>query len=119
VPEGATRGDSGASPGEAPAAMRAKRKTKAKAGDAAPAKKPTPRAGTKQAKMIEMLKRPQGATVEQIAAATGWQHHTICGAISGALKKKLGLTVDATRIREAGPNKTGAKGSTTVYRIVT
>ena len=36
----------------------------------------TPRAGTKQALMIELLKRPEGATVEQIAAATGWQHHT-------------------------------------------
>jgi hypothetical protein len=80
--------------------------------------KPTPRAGTKQAQMIEMLKRPEGATVEQIAAATGWQHHTIRGAISGALKKKLGLTVEATRTREVGPNKTGAKGSSTTYRIV-
>jgi hypothetical protein len=59
----------------------------------------TPRAGTKQALMIELLKRPEGATVEQIAAATGWQHHTIRGAISGALKKKLGLTVETTRTR--------------------
>jgi Protein of unknown function (DUF3489) len=67
--------------------------------------------------MIELLKRPEGATVEQIAAATGWQHHTIRGAISGALKKKLGLTVEATRVREVGPNKPGAKGSSTVYRI--
>jgi predicted ArsR family transcriptional regulator len=105
------------------AATPAKRKAKAKAkaakrGKAAPAEKPTPRAGTKQAKMIEMLKRPEGATVEQIAAATGWQHHTIRGAISGALKKKLGLTVEATRTREVGPNKTGAKGSATIYRIV-
>jgi DNA-binding MarR family transcriptional regulator len=75
------------------------------------------RAATKQALMIELLKRPEGATVEQIAAATGWQHHTIRGAISGALKKKLGLTVEATRTREVGPNKTGAKGSSTVYRI--
>jgi hypothetical protein len=79
----------------------------------------TPRAGTKQAQMIEMLKRPEGATVEQIAAATGWQHHTIRGAISGALKKKLGLAVKATRTREVGPNQTGAKGSSTVYRILT
>jgi hypothetical protein len=86
--------------------------------EAEAAAKPTPRAGTKQALMIEMLKRPEGATVEQIAAATGWQHHTIRGAISGALKKKLGLTVEATRTREVGPNKTGAKGSSTVYRIV-
>jgi Protein of unknown function (DUF3489) len=78
----------------------------------------TPRAGTKQALMIELLKRPEGATVEQIAAATGWQHHTIRGAISGALKKKLGLTVETTRTREVGPNKSGAKCSSTVYRIV-
>jgi hypothetical protein len=103
------------------AATPAKRKAKAKAakpGKAAPAEKPTPRAGTKQALMIELLRRPEGATVEQIAAATGWQHHTIRGAISGALKKKLGLKVEATRTREVVPNKTGAKGSSTVYRIV-
>jgi Protein of unknown function (DUF3489) len=105
-------------------AGRAKRKANAEPaatgseGDAQPTAKPTPRAGTKQAQMIEMLKRPEGATVEQIAEATGWQHHTIRGAISGALKKKLGLTVEATRTREVGPNKTGAKGSSTVYRIV-
>ena len=104
----------------AEAATPAKRgaKAKAKPAKAAPAEKPTPRAGTKQAQMIELLMRPEGATVEQIAAATGWQHHTIRGAISGALKKKLGLNVEATRTREVGPNKTGAKGSSTVYRIV-
>ena len=104
----------------AEAAAPAKRRTKAKAkpAKAASSEKPTPRAGTKQAQMIELLKRPEGATVEQIAAATGWQHHTIRGAISGALKKKLGLNVEATRTREVGPNKTGAKGSSTVYRIV-
>jgi hypothetical protein len=92
-------------------------KGKARVTKAASADRPTPRTGTKQARMIEMLKRPQGATVEQIAEATGWQHHTIRGAISGALKKKLGLTVEATRTREVGPNKAGAKGSSTVYRI--
>jgi hypothetical protein len=93
--------------------------TAAEAAPEAPATtRPTPRAGTKQAQMIAMLKRPEGATVEQIAEATGWQHHTIRGAISGALKKKLGLTIEATRTREVGPNKTGAKGSSTVYRIV-
>jgi hypothetical protein len=104
---------------EAPVAAKrgAKAKT-AKPGKGAPAEKPTPRAGTKQALLIELLQRPEGATVEQIAAATGWQQHTIRGAISGALKKKLGLNVEATRTREVGPNKVGAKGSTTVYRIV-
>ena len=60
--------------------------------------------------MIELLKRPEGATVEQIAEVTGWQKHTIRGAISGALKKKLGLTVETTRTREVGPNKTGRQG---------
>ena len=110
-----------AEPSESGAAAKpAKRKAKAKAepSNAAPADKPAPRAGTKQAQMIGLLRRPEGATVEQIAAATGWQHHTIRGAISGSLKKKLGLTVEATRTREVGPNKTGAKGSSTVYRII-
>jgi hypothetical protein len=108
----------------APAAAKRKAKTQAakakapKPAKTAPADKPTPRAGTKQATMIEMLKRPEGATVEQIVEATGWQKHTVRGAISGALKKKLGLTVEATRTREVGPEKTGAKGSSTVYRIV-
>jgi hypothetical protein len=83
----------------------AKKTETAPGGD--PSAKPTHRAGTKQARMIELLRRPEGATVEQIAAATGWQHHTIRGAISGALKKKLGLTVEATRTREVGPNKAG------------
>jgi Protein of unknown function (DUF3489) len=122
---GATSADAGAQAVDATApvteadsaATRGKRKARvsAKPGKAAPDEKPTPRASTKQAQMIEMLKRPEGATVEQIAAATGWQHHTIRGAISGALKKKLGLTVEATRTREVG--KTGAKGSSMVYRI--
>jgi Protein of unknown function (DUF3489) len=105
---------------QAPAAAKAKaaKAKPAKPAQAASADKPTPRAGTKQAQMIKLMERPEGATVEQIAAATGWQHHTIRGAISGALKKKLGLNVEATRTREVGPEKTGAKGSATVYRIV-
>ena len=60
--------------------------------------------------MIELLKRPEGATVEQIAKATGWQKHTIRGAISGALKKKLGLNVEATRTREVGPEEDRRQG---------
>ena len=91
--------------------------TAPKPAKAASSEKPTPRAGTKQAKLIELLRRPEGATVEQIAKATGWQHHTIRGAISGALKKKLGLNVEATRTRQIGLNDSGAKGSSTVYRI--
>jgi uncharacterized protein DUF3489 len=116
APTSGEAGAAGEGPGEVAEAGTAAPPA-ASAPEAQPAGKPTPRAGTKQALMIEMLKRPEGATVEQIAAATGWQHHTIRGAISGALKKKLGLTVEATRIREVGPNQAGAKGSATVYRI--
>jgi hypothetical protein len=124
---GARATDAAAPAAEADAAATpAKRRTEAKVAKAkstkpetaAAADKPTPRTGTKQARMIDMLKRPEGATVKQIAAATGWQHHTIRGAISGALKRKLGFTVEATRTRAVGPNKTGAKGSSTVYRII-
>jgi Protein of unknown function (DUF3489) len=111
----ATEADGAATPAKAKAKAAKAKSTKPE--KAAPPHKPTPRAGTKQALMIDLLRRPEGATVEQIAAATGWQHHTIRGAISGALKKKLGLTVEATRTREVGPNRTGAKGSSTVYRI--
>jgi hypothetical protein len=109
-----TEADGAATPAKkGKAAKRKARVTKAASGD-----KPTPRTGTKQAKLIELLRRPEGATVAQIAEATGWQHHTIRGAISGALKKNLGLSIEATRTREVGPNKTGAKGSATTYRIV-
>jgi hypothetical protein len=63
----------------------------------------TPRAGTKQAKLITLLQAPDGATMDEIVAATGWLAHTARGAMSGALGKKLGLVVtsekDATRGR--------------------
>ena len=56
-----------------------------------------PREGTKQAALIEMLKRAQGATLNEIVEATGWQPHTARGAMSGALKKRLGLTVTSEK----------------------
>jgi hypothetical protein len=59
--------------------------------------KPQIREGTKQATLIAMLRRPEGADLDEIAEATGWQKHTIRGAISGALKKKLGLEVTSTK----------------------
>jgi hypothetical protein len=48
---------------------------------------------SKQGEVIAMLRRPQGATVEEVASAMGWQRHTVRGLFSGTLKKKLGLTV--------------------------
>jgi hypothetical protein len=51
------------------------------------------RSNSKQARVIAMLCRPAGTTIEAIAAATGWQRHTVRGLISGTLKKKLGLAL--------------------------
>jgi Protein of unknown function (DUF3489) len=48
---------------------------------------------SKQDAVIAMLRRPEGATVDEIASATGWQRHTVRGVFSGTLKKKLGLTL--------------------------
>jgi hypothetical protein len=56
------------------------------------AKKPS-HTTSKQARLIEMLRHPGGASITQIMTATGWQPHTVRGAISGALKKKLGLKI--------------------------
>jgi len=52
---------------------------------------------SKQDAVIAMLRRPEGATVDEVASAMGWQRHTVRGLFSGALKKKLGLTLTASR----------------------
>ena len=53
-----------------------------------PAKRPS-----KQDVVIAMLRQPEGATVDEVASVTGWQCHTVRGVFSGALRKKLGLTL--------------------------
>ncbi len=65
------------------------------------------RAGTKQAQIIALMQRPEGASIAEIVEATGWLAHTARSAISGALKKKLGLRI--TSVKEQG------RGA--VYRI--
>jgi hypothetical protein len=55
------------------------------------------RSDSKQAKVIAMLKRPVGATVEQIVKATGWQPHTVRGFFAGVLKKRLGIEVTSEK----------------------
>jgi hypothetical protein len=64
----------------------------------APARKTTgaARAGTKLSALIALLSRKSGVTLEEAAKATGWQHHSIRGAMSGALKKKMGLNLSST-----------------------
>ena len=55
------------------------------------------REGTKQSLLIDLLRQPKGATLAEIVEATGWQQHTVRGAMAGALKKKLGLTVTSEK----------------------
>ena len=54
--------------------------------------------------MVHLASLPDGgpATIAEIAEATGWQHHSIRGAISGSLKKKLGLTVTSEKVEGRG-----------------
>lgn len=79
----------------------AKKKTartrKAKSKTAAATKR-TPRTESKQAKLIQMLNRPEGASIAEIVRALQWQTHTVRGAIAGALKKKLGLKVESEKV---------------------
>lgn len=58
--------------------------------------------------VIALLSRPQGATIAVLSEATGWQAHSVRGAMSGALKVKRGLTISAEKT-----------GEDRVYRIVT
>ena len=78
------------------APKKAKRTKVAKAEDGAP----TAREGSKKAIVLEMLKRPDGATLTDIMSATGWRAHSVRGFISGAIKK-MGFKVESAR-RESG-----------------
>ncbi len=76
-----------------------------------------PREGTKQEQVLAMLRREEGATIAQICEATGWQQHTVRGFFAG-LKKRQGIEVKVLeRVRQVGPNKEGARGSYSIYRI--
>jgi hypothetical protein len=60
------------------------------------------REGTKQAQIIALLQRPEGASIGEIVDATGWQAHRVRGMVSGALKKKLGLAVTSAKEQGRG-----------------
>ena len=88
-------------PARAPAA-----KKRASATSAAPARKPAAkqpkppqRAESKQAQLIAMLKRPDGATIAEVVETLAWQPHTVRGAIAGALKKKFIMPEDCCEVQ--------------------
>jgi hypothetical protein len=55
------------------------------------------REGSKAAKVLNLLKRSSGATLKELTKATGWQAHSLRGFMSGALGKRMGLTVTSTK----------------------
>ena len=62
-----------------------------------PEPQPDVNRSSKQDGVIAMLRRPEGATVDEVASATGWQRHTVRGVFSGTLKKKLRLTIASAK----------------------
>lgn len=91
----------------APPAPKAAPKPKAPA-KAKPAAAPKAEKGpSKQARFIDMMRRPEGCSIDEAVAAFEWQKHTVRGAVAGAVKAKLGLTPTATK----------EEGRGTVYRL--
>ena len=79
-----------------------KAKSKSKSKPKATASRASTRSGTKQALLVDLLQRKEGATIAQAVKATGWQPHSVRGAISGTLKKKLGLAVTSDKVEGRG-----------------
>jgi cell division septation protein DedD len=77
-------------------------KSKARPKPKATVSRASTRSGTKQALLVDLLRRKEGTTIAEVVKATGWQPHSVRGAISGALKKKLGLAVTSDKVEGRG-----------------
>jgi hypothetical protein len=98
-PDAAAAGEPAAAPAADAPKKRGRPKKAAATSTPAPTAAPRKtRADTKQAQVIAILRRKQGATIAQIVEVTGWRPHTIRGFFAGALKKKLGLNVTSDKV---------------------
>ena len=86
-------------PAQAKSARKATPPKKASKGRTKPevAKPKVARDGSKTAKILDLLKRPGGATSKELMKATGWLPHSVRGFLSGTVGKKMGLTVTSAK----------------------
>ena len=79
-------------------ATAAKKANKGATSAKSPKKTAGARTGSKTAKVLDLLKRSAGASLKELMKATGWQAHSVRGFLSGALGKKMGLTVSSAKV---------------------
>ena len=96
--KGAPRSPQTAAGGKTKAAAKTKSKAKAKAARAQQV--PVPRAESKGAQILALIRRSKGATLAEIQKTTGWQSHSVRGYLSSAAKKH-NLRIESTK-NEAG-----------------
>lgn len=74
------------------------KRTKTKTAPAVPMPNASMAASGKIATLVELLQQPDGTTIEAMMAATGWQAHSVRGAMSGSIKKALGIAVISEKV---------------------